>query len=320
MANSEPVRLIVDCDTGVDDALALLYLARRPDVELVAIGSVHGNVPAEVGAANTLQVLELAGAGHVPVAVGARRPLAQDLDTAESVHGPDGLGGTARAPRGHVTDESAVEQLVRLVRANPGEISLLAVGPLTNLGLALLVEPDLPRLVRQVTIMGGAFSVPGNVTATAEANVWHDPEAARLVFGAGWAQGPERLRAVGLDVTDRTLLRAPQLARLAESDRPVARFASSMLAWYVDFYERRLGERACAVHDGLAAALLLEPELATWDLRPVDVELRGELTRGTTIVDRRPQAGDSGGRPPVAVATEVDDAGALERLMAALLA
>jgi purine nucleosidase len=313
-----PTRLIIDCDTGVDDSLALLYLASRPDVELVAIGSVHGNVPTEVGAANTIHVLEVAGRADVPVAVGAARPMAQELETSEFVHGHDGLGGAAQAPQGRPTGETAVEQLVRLARAHPGELSLLAVGPFTNVGLALLIEPELPRLLRQVTVMGGAFDVPGNVTGRAEANIWHDPEAARLVFGAGWP-----LRAVGLDVTMRTLLRAPELDRLAATDTPVARFCTAVLDHYSTFYEKVLGERACALHDPLAALLALDPELATWEHLPVDVELRGELTRGDTVIDRRSAGAEEERpdttRPAVDVAVAVDSATAVTRIMAGLV-
>jgi purine nucleosidase len=309
-------RLIVDCDTGIDDAVTLCYLAGRPDVELVAVGVVHGNVPVATGARNTLRVLEVVGLPDVPVAVGAARPLAQELHTAEFVHGADGLGDTDQpAPAGSVSSESAVEQLVRLARAHPGELSLLAIGPMTNLGLALLVEPELPRLLRQVVIMGGAFSVPGNVGAFSEANIWHDPEAAELVMGAGWP-----LRVVGLDITHRTLLRAPELERIDRSEGAVARFVSSILPFYLDAYQRRMGERVCPVHDGLAAVLLLEPELATWEDWPVSVELRGELTRGTTVLDRRPGPHETDRpRPTVQVAVDVDSDAAVARLLAALL-
>ncbi len=316
MSDHEPNRVIVDCDTGVDDAIALLYLAGRPDVDLVAVGSVHGNVPSDVAARNTLRVLDVAGLDGVPVAVGAARPLAQELGTAEHVHGGDGLGGTSQPqPRRRVTDESAVEQLVRLARAHPGELSLLAVGPLTNIGIALIVEPRLPELLRSVTVMGGAFEVAGNVTGLAEANIFHDPEAAALVFGAGWP-----LQVVGLDVTLATLLGGEDLGRLESAGSDVARFAWSILQHYLDVYERLVGERACAVHDALAACLLLEPDLATWTRRPVDVELRGEHTRGATLIERRPAREPAHGHPPIAVATGVDDRAAIGRLMDVLLA
>ena len=302
-----PLPVVLDCDTGIDDALALLYLVARPDLDLVAVGSVHGNVPSEVGAANTLQVLDAVGATHVPVALGARRPLAQPLMTAEFVHGPDGLGGAAVAPDRPVSGESAVEQLCRLARSRPGELTVLAVGPLTNLALALLAEPELPTLVREVVVMGGAFGAPGNVGPQAEANIWHDPEAARLVFAAPW-----RVRAVGLDVTNRTLLGGEQLQPIADSDRPGPRLAWAALQFYLDFYEARVGVRACSLHDPLAAMVVTRPDLVTWEQLAVDVELRGELTRGATIVDRRATADRDPAWPLVEVATTVDNQAAVK--------
>jgi purine nucleosidase len=310
---AHPVRLIVDCDPGVDDALALLYLAGHPEVTIEAVGSVHGNVPAALAARNALRILEVAGLEHVPVAIGAARPMAQPLATAEFVHGADGLGDTAQPePRGHPSRESAAEQLVRLARAQPGELSLLAIGPLTNVGLALLIEPELPNLLRQVVVMGGAFHVAGNVSALAEANFANDPEAAQLVLSAGWP-----LRAVGLDVTHQTLLRRAQLARLEKGGTDVARFAWAVLQFYLDVYERRVGERACPVHDGLAAVLLVDPGLATWERDVVDVELRGELTRGAAVVDRR-WGEEASTRVPVDVAVGVDHGTAVARLLDAL--
>lgn len=250
-------RLLVDCDTGVDDALALLYLAAKPDVEILAAGSVHGNVPASLAATNTIRVLELAGLEDVPVAVGAHRPLAQALDTSEAIHGRDGLGNTNQSPpRGQPVAGSAAEQIVRLAREQPGSFDLLATGPLTNLALALLLEPELPALVPRVVVMGGAVRHAGNVTALAEANIWHDPEAAELVFSMPWA-----VTMVGLDVSMRTLLDAPTVERFANSSSPRARFAAAILEHYLGVYEAHHGVRACALHDPLAAAVAVDPTL-----------------------------------------------------------
>jgi purine nucleosidase len=309
-----PTRVVLDCDPGIDDAFAILYLASRPDVTIEAVGTVHGNVAPATSARNALRILDVAGLPDVPVAVGAVRPMAQEPHTAEFVHGDDGLGNTSQPPpRRAVSGETAVEQLLRLARAHPGELSVLATAPLTNLGAALLVEPELPRLVRQVVVMGGAFAVAGNVSGRAEANIANDPEAAQLVLSAGWP-----LRIVGLDVTHEVLLGAPELARLAAGTGEAARFASSIVQFYVDFYESRTGVRACPIHDALAAALLVEPGLATWDPCVVDVELRGDLTRGATFVDRRPDADVPAGRSPVDVAVAVDAGRAVAGLLAAL--
>jgi purine nucleosidase len=305
--------IVVDCDTGVDDALALLYLTRQPQVDIVAVGCVHGNVPVAGVARNTLQVLALAGRADIPVAVGAARPLAQALDTSEGVHGGDGLGGAARNHEGTAADGSAAEQLVRLARQRPGELSILATGPLTNLALALLIEPGLPQLVHQVVVMGGAFSVPGNITPHAEANVFHDPEAAALVMEANWP-----LTVVGLDVTMATILDGDRLQRLRSSSSPRAQFSWQALQFYLDVYEQRLGRRGCPVHDALAAAILVHPALASSDRVPVHVELHGRLTRGATLIDNRSLPSPEPDRPAVSVVRRVDVDLSLDHLVDAL--
>lgn len=311
------MKILLDCDTGVDDALALLYLApliRSGDVDLVAAGTVHGNVAPETGVLNTLRVLEHAGLPGVPVAVGAARPMAQPLHLAADVHGEDGLGGLdLPPPEGRPVEISAAEQMVRLARAHPGELTLLAIGPLTNVGIALLLEPSLPELIRQVVIMGGAFDHHGNITSHAEANIWHDPEAAELVLSAGWP-----VTAVPLDVTHATAVDAPWLDRLAAGKGEIARFATLLLSSYVEWYRRSLGERGAVIHDALAAMLAVDPSLGEYTSRPVRVELRGALTRGATLWDRRLYV-DEGDRPVVKVAVRADAEAFRERLLASLL-
>lgn len=311
----QPIRVVVDCDPGIDDALALLFLAARPDAEIVALGSVHGNVTAELAARNASRVLDVARL-DVAVAVGARRPLAQALHTAEPVHGDDGLGNTAQPPpRRRPVAGSAAEQLVTLARGAPGELCVLAIGPLTNLALALLIEPELPRLLRRVVLMGGAYSVAGNLTAHAEANIWHDPEAARLVFEAGWD-----LTAVGLDVTHKVLIGSGDLARLASSTAPAARFATGVLAHYAQWYQGGGVVGGLPVHDALAAAALLDADLLEVGKTSVEVELAGTATRGATLVDRRGLVGEASTSPLVSVATDVDAPRAVGMLLDALVA
>jgi purine nucleosidase len=311
------LKILLDCDTGVDDALTLLYLApliKSGDVDLVAIGTVHGNVAPDVGALNTLRVLERVGLHDIPVAVGAARPMAQPVEFAAEWHGTDGLGDLGLPePAGRPHETSAPEQLVRLARAHPGELTLLAIGPLTNLAIALLLEPALPTLFREVVIMGGAFDHQGNITSHAEANVWHDPEAAELVLGAGWP-----ITLVPLDATHPTALDAEWLDRLAAGSGSVARFATQVLGFYVEAYRRSLGVRGAVIHDALAAMLALDPSLAEYAERPVRVELRGDRTRGATLWDRRLYA-DEGDRPAVKVAVRTDADAFRERLLAGLL-
>lgn len=315
LSDSAP-SLVLDCDTGIDDALAILYLAGR-GAEIVAAGSVHGNVEAELAAANTLRLLELTGHGDVPVAIGARRPLAQPLETAGWVHGDDGLGNTNQPPpNGRLVSVSAAEQLVALARERPGQLTVLATGPLTNLALALLIEPELPHLVRRVVVMGGAVQRPGNASAHAEANIYHDPEAADLVFGAGWS-----VTMVGLDVTMSVMLEDEWLRELESSPTRIGRFATDILQHYLELHREWLGVRACPLHDPMAAALALDPDLAGYEAWPVHVELRGTRTRGATLCDLRPELPrrerDAG--PAVSVATTVDPDRFRRRFLDALL-
>lgn len=312
-----PRSLILDMDVGIDDAVAIAYLAARPDAEIVAVGSVHGNVEAPLAALNALRVLETCGLPGVPVAVGAWRPLAQPLATAAWVHGEDGLGNTHQpAPLGRVSAEHAVDQLIRLVHERPGELDVVATGPLTNLGAALVLDRDLPRLVRSVVVMGGALHAIGNASPTAEANILHDPEAAQLVLAAGWP-----ITMIGLDVTMETRLEADDLDEIAAAATPHGRFVASILEHYVGIYARAFGRRTCPLHDPLAAGIALDPSLVTAAL---DTDVRVELvggTRGMTVADRRPWY-----QPPaeaqaiVRVATEVDGRRFVDDLVRRLLA
>lgn len=301
---TESRAVILDMDAGIDDAIAVLYLASRPHVTIAAAGSVHGNTPADLAAGNLLRVLAMVGLPDVPVALGAARPLVRPAHFAAEVHGDDGLGNTVEGPApGAVTGESAPEQIVRLARAQPGRYDLLATGPLTNLGIALLLEPELPRLIRSVVVMGGAANASGNMTPLAEANIWHDPEAAKLVFDAPWP-----VTMVGLDVTMRTCLDESAIALLAAGASEKARFATAILRHYLDFYERISGRRACPLHDPTAAAVYADADLVT-ESYGADVDVAcSDDARGATVVDRR-----AGGRPsnitrqpPTRVITGVD--------------
>lgn len=315
---TKPPKILYDCDTGIDDAMTLLYLAslvQAGEAELAAVGTVHGNIDPMTGALNTLRVLEAAGGPVVPVAVGAARPMAQDVHYAVDWHGTDGLGDTRLPePAGRPTAEPAAAQIVRLARATPGELTLLATGPLTNLGAALLLDGELPSLIREVVVMGGAFDHPGNITTHAEANIWHDPEAADLVFAADWP-----IVLVPLDATHPTAVHDDWLDRLAAHGTPVSRFAAGILEFYADAYTPTLKRRGAVIHDALAAMLIVDPELGEYAHRPVRVELRGELTRGTTVWDARSLPADDA-RRPVKVAVGSDVAEFQERLLSALMA
>jgi purine nucleosidase len=308
-----PQRVILDMDVGVDDALAIMYLAAQPEVEVVALGSVHGNIDAPRAAQNALLVLEACGLGQVPVAVGAALPLARELVLATHVHGEDGLGNSALPPpQGQPTRETAAEQLVRLAQEQPGELELLAVGPLTNLAEALHLDPLLLTRFRSTVIMGGAGleQAPGEPLLGYDANIDHDPEAADIVFAA-----PGRRVMVGINVTIPTILAGDQLARLEAAPNPRARLARAILDFYITVYQQRLGYRGCSVHDPLAAGILVDPGLITQSVTgPVELV---ESERGFRALIRR-EPGDPQ-RSPTTVVTAADGPRLVERLVDALV-
>nr|WP_040725536.1 nucleoside hydrolase [Nocardiopsis chromatogenes] len=311
-----PVRVFIDCDPGIDDALALAYLTAQPEVELVGVGTVFGNNAVETTTDNALRLLELYGTPEVPVARGAGRPLVQEPSLAESVHGANGLGDVdLPAPQGAPVEESAAELLVRLARRHPGEIDLLAVGPLTNIALALGLEPELPKLLRRVVVMGGAVQEPGNVTPWAEANTSNDPEAAERVFAAGFD-----LTLVALDVTMKAVMPGSWLDALRGVAGERAQRTADFLDFYFGWYSSVFGVRQSAMHDPLAAGILLDPKLVTRSVeRPIRVELKGEYTRGLTIADLRPfSQPDDEDRPCVTLVQDADAETFLERMADAL--
>ena len=300
------VPLIMDVDTGVDDMVALLYALGSPDVELLAATCCAGNVPAPQAAANTLAVLELAGADHVEVALGSLAPIVAPLRTATS-HGPTGVG-YAELPdaRGALSSRFAPDMLVEEARRRPGEILLVATGPLTNVALAVRREPELPRLLSRLAVMGGSFDHPGNVTPAAEFNAYVDPEAAKIVLDAWSAPDVPRPLLCGLNVTEQAELRPEHLRRLADvagSSDPLVRCITDAVRFKLETNARDgLGEVA-RMHDPLALALALDGTLGETRPGTVGVELAGPLTRGMTVVDWRGRWG----RPPNAdVAIRID--------------
>jgi Inosine-uridine nucleoside N-ribohydrolase len=286
--HENPARpLYFDCDTGVDDSLALAYLLSSPEIELVGIGTVSGNVSAEQGAKNTLELLTLANRDAIPVAVGAHDHLVQPFDGGvPHIHGSNGIGDVELPPaEATAVDCSAAELLVSLAHAHPGRLSIVAVGPLTNLALALEREPDLSALVKDVTIMGGAALAPGNVSAVAEANIGNDPEAAARVFEASWP-----ITLVPLDITMKNTFEEEHRAALLAAADPLANALGRILDLYFDFYTGTYGRRSSALHDPLAAAIAVGA-IATTNAPRVSVEVDSTHGpgRGQTICDLRDQ-------------------------------
>lgn len=271
-----------DCDTGIDDALTLGLLVAE-GADLKGIGSVSGNLAAAGGARNTLDLLALMGRTDIPVAVGAHDPIGGVFGGgAAFVHGDNGIGDVVLPRVGEPVQESAAEMLVRLAREHAGALRVLAVGPLTNLALALELEPELPSLVADVVLMGGAAMAPGNVTAVAEANIINDPLAAQAVFAADWP-----VTMVGLDVTMEARFEETHRADL-ESGGASARALAAMLGVYFQYYTPIFGRPSCALHDPLAAAIALGTVVPTIaPLVPVEVDTTDGPGRGQTLVDLR---------------------------------
>lgn len=283
------IPLFLDCDTGIDDALTLAYLLRSPEVDLVGIGTVGGNTDAATAARNTLALLELEGRTDVPVAIGSTDPVVGSFrGGAPEVHGANGVGGVALPePCAAPVDGSAAAALIRAAREHPGRLRVLAIGPCTNLALALAEAPDLPGLVHSVTVMGGAVLGTGNVTEIAEANIHNDPEAAAAVLAADWA-----VTLVPLDLTLQHRFTEADRAALARADSPGVVAISQMVDFYLDFYATRLGVRECALHDPLAAALAIDEVTTTVAQETnVVVDTSDGPHRGATVADRRAPGG-----------------------------
>lgn len=282
----EKKRFYFDCDTGIDDAMALGYLlAEQESVEILGIGTVCGNISAQQGAKNTLNLLCLAGYPSVPVAVGENNYLSHDyVCDVQHIHGDNGIGDVPLVPSAsNVITESAAELLIRLSKENHGKLSIIATGPLTNIAKALQLDPSLPERIECITIMGGAALAPGNRTPVAEANIACDPEAAAWVFNA-----MNNIVMVPLDVTMSHTFEEEDRNRLLLSGKPFARAIGEMLELYIDFYVDTYGRKACALHDPVAAVLAvkgLDACLAPKVKVVVDATLGPG--RGQTICDMR---------------------------------
>lgn len=310
MTASAKMPLLIDCDTGIDDALALLYAAASAEAEILAVSCVAGNVELEHVVRNTLAVLELAGRADLEVAAGRDRPLSRPLRTAADTHGPTGLGyAELPAPTGGPGSRDAATLIVESARHRPGQLTLVTLGPLTNVAVALAQEPDLPRLLRRLVMMVGSYRSPGNTAPTLEWNAGVDPEALAATL-QGWQDAGKRVArpvAFGLDVTERAKMMPAHLERLAAlaggAGNPVVRFVSDALRFYFEFHSRFDGFYGAFIHDALAVAAAIDPGLARTEALPVEVELEGRWTLGETVTDWR-RAWD---RPPnVDVAVEAD--------------
>jgi purine nucleosidase len=330
--------VFVDVDTGVDDAMALVYLFASDDAHVVGIASTAGNIGVHDVCRNNLGLLQLCQITGVPVSKGAEQPLASVLRTAEDTHGPEGMGyATLPSTHQELTAHDAAEAWVRAAHAYPGELVGVATGPLTNLALALRREPALPKLLRRLVIMGGAFDYRGNTTPVAEWNISVDPEAAAEVFSvwsAAWGlEPPEHTPIVlGLNLTENVAMTPAILNRLAtEADsssapmsvldergtrsaasNPLIRVLEDAMRFYFEFHFDQGEGYLAHLHDPLAAAVALDPSLVQCRPAAIDVELTGTLTRGMTIAD---WSGHWRREPNALIGVEVDPAAFFDRFI-----
>jgi purine nucleosidase len=281
-----PTKIILDCDPGHDDAIAMLLAHGNPDIELVAVTTVMGNQTLEKVTRNALSVARVAGITGIPFAAGSARPLVRPLETAPSIHGESGLDGPALPePRLSLDRRHAVTLLIDTIMSNePGTITLVPTGALTNIALAARMEPRIVERVREVVLMGGGTNV-GNWSATAEFNIVIDPEAAHIVFNESWP-----LTQIPIDVTHQALATPDVVERFAALGTAPARFVVELLDFFGSTYREVQGFDAPPVHDPCAVAYVIDPSIFTVRRAPVSVELVGALTAGMTVADFRAPA------------------------------
>ena len=339
---ADRIPLILDVDTGIDDALALLYAVASPEADIVAVTAVFGNARIDDTERNTRAVLELAGRPDIEVAAGRPVPLVRELEITPETHGPTGIGYATLPERARPRSERfAPEVIVDEARRRPGEITLVTLGPLTNLALALELEPALPRLLRRWVLMGGAYRVPGNTTPVSEWNVHCDPEAAHRSFAA-WQAAIDadadipRAVALGLDVTEQARMTTDHVVALARragsspddtldpgrapgdperhsvASNPVIRVVADALRFYFEFHARYDGFYGAFIHDPLVVAAALDRTLVQTTPVAVDVDTGGGLADGQTIADVR---GLWGRRPNVDLVGQADTSEFLRRLV-----
>lgn len=282
-----PHKVIFDTDPGIDDAMALLLALSSPEIEIIGVTTVFGNTNVEATTRNALNLLNFAGRPDIPVAKGASRPMVLPLGlTGEFVHGDDGMGNigwtTVHNAAQKPIDMHAAQFIVETIMRQPGEITLVAVGPMTNVGLALQLEPRIAQHTRNVVIMGGSVLQPGNVSPTAEANIHNDPHASALLFNAGWD-----ITMAGLDVTTPTQMDDDFFAALAQSPNRFGQFVASIIPFYQKFHRERYGmtDGKVHTHDPSAFAYLIDPTLFVGERWSVVVPVDG-VSAGTTIADR----------------------------------
>ncbi|MGR3623369.1 nucleoside hydrolase [Pseudophaeobacter sp.] len=289
------IKLIIDTDPGIDDAMAIFYAAAAPDIELLGLSTIFGNVTTPIATRNALRLLEAADLS-LPVAHGAEAPLAMPpFSPSAQVHGEEGFGDIpAETPRGLPVAEDAADFLIRMAREHKGELVLCPIGPLTNIALAIQRDPDFVTNVKRIVIMGGSLEEGGNITPHAEANIYHDPHAADVVFAAG-----SKVVMVGLDVTHRILCTQEDFSAIAGQSPELGGMLQKMSEFYLAFYATVGKFDGCSLHDPAAVIACTNPELFEMRKTPIRVACEGEEI-GATLADA------TGSRQAVSVCMGVD--------------
>ena len=276
-----PKKILLDTDPGIDDSLAILLALASPEVSLEGISVVHGNCSLEQAVTNGLSVLELAHAADIPLAKGCELPLVQPSLLAPETHGNTGLGyAKLPEPETKPIGPHGSDFLVEQIMSHPGEMTLVAIGPLTNLALAIRHEPRIVGALKELVIMGGAIRYEGNTTPLAEFNTFVDPHAAHIVYHAGI---PTTL--VPLDVTYQCVLLASDVERLLKIESPIPLFIKAATDFYMEYHDSYQGIQGCVINDPLALALTFAPELCDYQELPVDVDISGGVSLGKTFAD-----------------------------------
>ena len=276
-----PKRILVDTDPGIDDALAILLALASPEIQVEGITTIHGNCSVDQATRNVLAILELGKAEGIPVAGGFALPLVQPSLLAAETHGDAGLGyAKLPEPRGRPELRHGSDFLIEKILSNPGEITLLAIGPLTNVAYAIRKEPRLVEAIREVVVMGGTLRYPGNASPLAEYNVFVDPHAAHMVYHSGMP-----LTLVPLDVTYQCILTPEDVDRLRKIPSPITSFIADSTRFYMEFHDEYQKIAGCAINDPLALALTFAPELCEYQELYVDVDLSGGVSMGKTFAD-----------------------------------
>lgn len=274
-------RILLDTDPGIDDSLAILLTLASPELSLEGLSVVHGNCSLEQATINALSMLELAGASHIPVLRGCSLPLVQPSLLAPETHGETGLGyAQIPAPTVRPQPQHAVDFLIEKILSAPGEYTLAAIGPLTNVAMAIRKEPRIIPAIQEMVIMGGAIRHQGNTTPLAEFNTYVDPHAAHIVFHSG-----APITLVPLDVTYQCILTPADVTRLLKIDSPITRFIADSTRFYMEFHDSYQKIEGCVINDPLALALTFAPDLCEYEEHYVDVDIQGGVSMGKTFAD-----------------------------------